>query len=189
MVFQGTGGGLTDRRGFLKGGMLFGAGLALGGVLAATPAEASYGARHVGFRCIHTGESFFGVYRVGDTYLPEAFDRINLVLRDYRTGDVFPIDPRVIDILYHIRRRAGVDASFEVISGYRSPETNAMLRKVSTGVAKKSLHMSGQAVDVRLPDISISTLRDLAVRHAAGGVGYYPRSGFVHMDTGKFRVW
>jgi uncharacterized protein YcbK (DUF882 family) len=141
------------------------------------------------FRNTHTGESFSGVYRVGNKYLPDAFDRINYVLRDFRTGDVFPIDPRLIDIIYTVHQMTRSNKPYEIISGYRSPKTNSMLRRASTGVAKKSLHMSGQAIDVRIPGFSTERIRDLACSLEAGGVGYYSRSDFVHMDTGDVRVW
>ncbi len=152
----------------------------------AVPANGSHG---ISFRNAHTGESFSGVYRVGDKYLPEAFERINYVLRDFRTGEVFPIDPRVLDSLYVIKEMSGKKSAYEVLSGYRSPKTNKMLRNASSGVAKKSLHMSGQAIDIRMPGVSTSRLRSYALKMRAGGVGYYPKSNFVHIDTGRFRTW
>ena len=147
------------------------------------------GAYNVSFVNQHTGESFSGAYRVGGKYLPEAFDKINTVLRDYRTGDVFPVDPRVMDIIYAVHAHSGSPQPFEVLSGYRSPKTNAMLRRTTPGVAVNSLHLTGQAIDVRLSDVHISRLRETAIRLQAGGVGYYPVSNFVHMDTGEVRHW
>jgi uncharacterized protein YcbK (DUF882 family) len=144
----------------------------------------------ISFRHQHTGEGFSGTYRVGGKYLPEAFERINMVLRDFRTGDIFPIDPRTIDILYMIRKKAGrTNSPYEILSGYRSPKTNAMLSRVSTGVAKNSLHLTGQAIDMRIPTYSTRGIRDIARGLRAGGVGYYPDSNFVHVDTGKVRHW
>ncbi|MGB0719264.1 MAG: YcbK family protein [Bdellovibrionales bacterium] len=143
----------------------------------------------VSFRHAHTGESFNGVYRVGNKYLPEAFERLNYVLRDFRTGEVFPMDPRVLDILSAIERKTGKPQNFEILSGYRSPKTNANLRQVSTGVAKNSFHMYGQALDITSRDISTGNLRNVARSLRAGGVGYYPRSSFVHIDTGAVRTW
>ncbi len=143
----------------------------------------------VAFRNAHTGESFSGVYRVGDKYLPEAFERMNYVLRDFRTQEVFPMDPHVIDLLSIIKRKMGVDDQYHVLSAYRSPKTNAMLGNRSRAVASNSFHMYGQALDIRLPEHSTKKLRNVAKSLEAGGVGYYPRSNFVHIDTGKPRTW
>lgn len=151
--------------------------------------EVSNGARRISFRNAHTNENFSGVYRVGNKYLPDAFDSINVVMRDFRTDEVFPIDPRTIDIIYTVHQMTGRNEPLEIISGYRSPKTNAMLRKASTGVAKRSLHMEGRAIDFRLPGFSTKGLRDLGVKLKAGGVGYYPGSDFVHMDSGDVRSW
>ena len=174
----------------------------LGGVLIpglATTAQAANfksgvigsGARRLAFRNAHTGESFSGVYRVGDKYLPDAFDQINMVMRDFRTGQMYPMDPRVIDIIFSVHRMTGHNQPFEIISGYRSPKTNAMLRgnSSSSGVAKKSLHMQGQAIDLRMEGFSTARLRDIAKSLRAGGVGYYSKSDFVHMDSGDVRSW
>ncbi len=171
--------------------------LGLAGVLATTlplisseaEAKSRSDAWRVSFRQAHTGESFSGVYRVGSRYLPEAFERLNYVLRDFRTGEVFPMDPRVLDILSVVQSRMRTSRPFEVLSGYRSPKTNANLRSASTGVAKNSFHMYGQALDIRAPGVRTSTLRNTAKGIKAGGVGYYPKSGFVHIDTGEVRTW
>lgn len=147
------------------------------------------GAHRVYFRNAHTGESFNGVYRVGNKYLPEAFDQITYVLRDSRNGETFPIDPRTIDIVYVVQRMLDTNQPFHVLSGYRSPRTNAMLARVSYGVARHSLHMTGQAIDVRMDGATSANIRDAATDLHAGGVGYYPKSNFVHMDSGSFRTW
>lgn len=147
------------------------------------------GARRVSFRNQHTGEIFSGVYRVGDKYLPDAFEKINIVLRDFRSDEIFPIDPRVMDIVYTVHQMTGRSDPYEILSGYRCPKTNAMLRKASGGVAKNSLHMTGQAIDLRMPGFSTARIRDLARGLKAGGVGYYPKSDFVHMDSGDVRHW
>jgi uncharacterized protein YcbK (DUF882 family) len=149
------------------------------------------GSRRLSFRNAHTGESFTGVYRVGDKYLPDAFTQINTVLRDFRTDQVFPMDPKVIDILYQLHRLTGEQKPFEIISGYRSPKTNAMLRgkSSSSGVAKKSLHMEGKAIDLRMEGFSTARLRDLSKSMKAGGTGYYGSSNFVHVDCGDVRSW
>lgn len=147
------------------------------------------GAHRVYFRNNRTGESFNGVYRVGDKYLPEAFEQINHLMRDSRNGETFPIDPRMIDIIYVVQRTLETDEPYQVLSAYRSPRTNAMLAKVSYGVARHSLHMTGQAIDVRLDSKSTAAIRKVATKLHAGGVGYYPKSGFVHLDSGNFRTW
>lgn len=181
-----------DRRGFLKSGLVaIGTGLV---TMMAPPAFAAMkmpenGSFTIAFRNAHTGDSFNGVYRVGNKYLPDAFDRINHVLRDFRTGEEFPIDPRAIDIVYMVHQRTGQRGNLEILSGYRSPKTNKMLRQASGGVAKNSLHMVGQAIDLRIPGYSTRKIRDTAIDLRAGGVGYYPKSDFVHVDTGKVRHW
>lgn len=166
----------------------------LAGVLPLFPARSAYSSQkfqswRIAFRNCHTGESFSGVYRVGDKYLPDAFERMNYVLRDFRNDEIFPMDPRIIDLVKILHDRTGSDEPLEVLSGYRSPRTNSMLRHASTGVARNSLHMYGQAMDIRLPGYRTAKLRDVARRMKAGGVGYYPKSDFVHVDTGKVRSW
>ena len=148
-----------------------------------------FSGREVSFLNAHTGEKFKGEYWENGKYLPDAFHEIKHVMRDHRTGDVFPIDPRLMDILFVLRKRLNTNISYRMFSGYRSPKTNRMLRKVSYGVAKKSLHMQGQAVDLRLPGRSLRALRKQAMALRAGGVGYYPKSSFVHIDTGRVRHW
>jgi uncharacterized protein YcbK (DUF882 family) len=143
----------------------------------------------VSLRQAHASESFSGVYRVGNKYLPDAFERLNYVLRDLRTDDAFPMDPRVIDVLSLLQRGTRVRAPLEVLSGYRSPKTNSMLRKTGEGVARNSFHMYGQAIDVRITGYSTQKLATVARSLRAGGVGYYPRSSFIHVDTGDIRSW
>ena len=180
---------VMERRDILKMGL---AGF-LGSVVPLFPSAsaeaASFSSWKVSFRHTHTGESFSGVYRVGDKYLPEAFERMNYVLRDFRTNEVFPMDPHVLDLINIIHRKTGARQPMQILSGYRSPKTNAMLRRASTGVARNSLHMYGQAMDIRLPGYSTARLRDIAKSMRVGGVGYYAKSNFVHIDTGKVRSW
>ena len=187
----------VNRRDFIKSGLLT-AGVATAGlILPGTDAFAaalaqpsiSKGGREISFVNSHTGERFSGEYWSAEKYLPDAFREIKSVMRDHRTNEIFPIDPRLIDILFVLQRKLGNRRGFEILSGYRSPKTNAILRRVSYGVAKKSLHMQGQAVDVRLPGTSLSGLRRAAMGLQAGGVGYYPSSEFVHIDTGRVRHW
>lgn len=181
----------ADRRGFLKSGLAFTAVLGfwtpeLG--IAAAPAAAPSG-RELQFVNRHTGERFQGQYWNKGKYLPDAFSEIKTVLRDYRTGERFPIDPRLMDILYVLQHRINNFKPFDVVSGYRSKRTNDFLRHHSDGVARNSLHMSGQAIDLSLPGTSLGKLRNSALRLGAGGVGYYPSSDFVHLDTGRVRSW
>ncbi|HBH26064.1 MAG TPA: twin-arginine translocation pathway signal sequence domain-containing protein [Rhodospirillaceae bacterium] len=156
---------------------------------AATAVGAAGAQWRVSVRNAHTGERFSGVYREGNCYSPEAFAQLNALLRDHRTGEAFPMDPRLLDMVTLLQRRAGVDTPMEVLCGYRSPKTNRALRRASTGVAKNSYHMYGQALDIRLPGVRTGALRGMARALRVGGVGYYPRSGFVHIDTGPVRTW
>jgi uncharacterized protein YcbK (DUF882 family) len=139
---------------------------------------------------LHTDERISVAYRIGDNYQRSALKRLNYFLRDFRTGDEAAIDPRLFDLLHDVKLRLGHDdGTFEIISGYRSPRTNAMLRRTSSGVARQSLHMTGQALDVRLTEMPTRNIRDAALTLSRGGVGYYPRSDFVHLDTGRVRRW
>ena len=145
--------------------------------------------RSLAFVNTHTGETLSCVYFAAGHYDPTALGRVNHFLRDFRTGDVHPIDPGVLDILFALRTRADRDDPFHVISGYRSPRTNALLRSRSHGVSAHSLHMQGRAIDVRLPGYPTRKLREIALGMRRGGVGYYPASDFVHLDTGRVRFW
>jgi len=132
------------------------------------------------------------VYRRGDVYLPEALERLNHYLRDYRTGDEHQYDPRVFDLLHELTSSLGrPDAEIDVVCGYRTPRTNEFLRSrsVHTGVARHSLHMQAKAIDIRLPGVPTAELRDAALELHRGGVGYYQASDFVHVDVGRVRRW
>ncbi len=137
----------------------------------------------------HTREAASVVYRRGPDYDAVALATLRNLLRDHRNGQAHDIDPGVYDQLHDLARAAGRDARYEIISAYRSPESNAKLASASDGVSKKSLHMEGRAIDVRLKNYSTEALRDLALAAKKGGVGYYQRSDFVHVDTGRFRTW
>jgi len=153
-------------------------------------AAASMGSsRTLAFRHTHTGESLSIAFAHGERYVAEALARVNWLLRDFRNGAVQPIDPQLLDQLHAVARLTGSSAPFEVISGYRSPATNEALHRKSRGVATKSLHLEGRAIDVRLPDVPLADLRDAALSLKAGGVGYYAESRFVHLDTGRVRSW
>ncbi len=136
----------------------------------------------------HTGERLRIAYFAHGKYVPESLARIDWLLRDFRSGDAHSIDPRLLDILYALCVVCGA-GTFEIVSGYRSPKTNAMLRETGGGVAQRSLHMDGRAIDVRLAGFNTARVRDAAIALGRGGVGYYPDSDFVHLDTGRARTW
>ena len=145
--------------------------------------------RQLSFYHMHTDEKLDVVYAENGAYIPEALTEVNHLLRDFRNDEVHPIDPRLLDLLHAVRKRTGSDGHFEVLSGFRSPATNDMLRHMSTGVARNSMHLRGQAIDVRLTGAGSDDVRRVAIAMARGGVGYYPDSDFVHLDTGPFRTW
>lgn len=145
--------------------------------------------RTLSFLHTHTGEALSLVYAAGGSYVTEALARINWLLRDFRNGETRPIDPELLDRLHTLAEVTGTRGPYEVISGYRSPETNAALRRHRGGVASHSLHLEGRAIDIRLPDVPLPDLRDAALSLRAGGVGYYADSRFVHVDTGRLRRW
>lgn len=148
------------------------------------------GPRTLSFNNLHTGETLKATYWADGGYVREALGDINWVLRDFRTGDVEAIDPELLDVLHALRARLDTATPFGIISGYRSPKTNALLRKTGGGgVAKKSFHMRGMAIDVRVENRQLADVRKAALSLKAGGVGYYPRSNFVHVDTGPVRRW
>lgn len=145
--------------------------------------------RGLSFRHLHTGECLKTVYWAEGRYIPSSLAAVDHLLRDFRTNDVVSIDVRLLDLLFALRRRLGSSEPFHVISGYRSPATNAALARRSRRVAKKSLHMRGMAVDVRLPGRDTRAVREAALLLRRGGVGFYPRADFVHLDTGGVRAW
>ncbi|HEX3847653.1 MAG TPA: DUF882 domain-containing protein [Steroidobacteraceae bacterium] len=147
------------------------------------------GDRSITLISLHTDEHLAVEYARGGAYLPAALDKIENVLRDFRTGDRHVIDPALMDYLCDAAQALGVQPRFRVISGYRSPKTNAQLHERSAGVAQHSLHMEGRAIDVRLAGIDCADLAARAVQMQRGGVGYYRASDFVHLDTGRFRTW
>ncbi len=138
---------------------------------------------------LHTEEFLDTVYWNDGKYLDGPLTKIDYILRDHRTGETKSIDTRLLDLLYSIQKRMNVKQPFHIISGYRSPQTNSILRKNDRGVSGKSLHMLGKAVDIRLPNVELSSLRKETIDLKAGGVGYYPRSGFIHVDLGRLRYW
>ncbi len=153
-------------------------------------ALATTGERKLSFVHTHTSESVSSLaYFQNGSYVDSNLTRLNRLLRDFRSQDVHPIDPGLFDFLYDLQVLADRDEPYEIISGYRSPATNTMLRSQSRGVATRSLHMEGQAIDVRMSGVSCKRLRDLALTMHRGGVGYYASSNFVHLDTGRVRSW
>lgn len=145
--------------------------------------------RRLAFHNTHTAESLNVVYRIGSDYIPDSLAQIDHVLRDHRNNEVYPIRSELLDLLYALRVTIGAKAAFQVISGYRSPETNAVLAAQSEGVAKHSLHMDGKAIDIRLPGCDLADLRRAAMALKLGGVGNYTRMDFVHLDVGRVRYW
>lgn len=145
--------------------------------------------RALDFLHTHTGKRLNIVYKRGDEYVPEALEEIDVFLSDFRTGDVTKIDPELLDLIYDIRESLGSNGTYEVISAYRSPATNEMLRQRTGSVAKNSQHLLGKAIDVRLTEIDLRELHAAAIAIQRGGVGYYAKSDFVHIDTGRVRRW
>lgn len=184
---------MTTRRDFLKYSAIAAtasaAGLVAPTVLAKSHSPAPTGERALKFYNLHTGEHLSATYWVDGIYVPDQMAAINRVLRDHRTGDVRKMDRQLFDLLYVLQQTVDKPGAFHVISGYRSPKTNAKLNRLSSGVAKHSLHTRGKAIDVRLPGVALKHLRLAALKMHAGGVGYYPRSNFIHVDTGRPRFW
>ncbi|MGH6961082.1 MAG: DUF882 domain-containing protein [Dongiaceae bacterium] len=174
-----------DRRRFLQIG-LAAALLTPGSALAGSLGKVR---RSLSLVNLHTGEKLAADYWVNGAYVPEALREINRILRDFRTGDVLAMDVGLLDLLSDLRHKLRTREPFEVISGYRSPKTNAMLAAASGGVARKSLHMQGMAIDLRVPGRSLRQVRDAALAMRAGGVGFYPKPDFVHVDVGRVRAW
>ena len=177
--------GHMSRRSFL-GGMASLSALALAAPAAAFPAREE---RVLSFLHTHTSERLTLPYFADGSYLPSSLVRLERFLRDFRTGEEHPIDPALFDMLHDLQRATSTRTPFQVISGYRSPATNAMLCTEGGGVARGSLHLQGRAIDIRLEDVSSAVLRDAAQELRRGGVGYYRRSDFVHVDTGRVRTW
>jgi uncharacterized protein YcbK (DUF882 family) len=148
--------------------------------------------RALSFFHTHTGERLSAAYCAAGEYIPAALKDVNTLLRDFRVNQVKPIDPELLDLLFELNGTLGTAQPFHVISGYRSPQTNHMLQErggAGSGVATHSLHMDGKAIDIRVPGVKLEHLRDAARSLKGGGVGFYPGSNFVHVDTGRVRYW
>jgi uncharacterized protein YcbK (DUF882 family) len=167
---------------------------ALAGTLVLAPRRVLAGSTGRGERVLsfvhtHTGERLSLPYWADGAYLPQSLSQVEVFLRDFRSGEQHTIDPELLDQLHALRLATGTSAPFQVISGYRSPTTNAALRVAGGGQARHSLHMQGRAIDIRLADVRSSVLQGAALELALGGVGYYPAEDFVHVDTGPVRRW
>lgn len=147
------------------------------------------GTRSLRLQVVNTGERWEGVYWRDGAYVPEATRRLDALLRDHRAGKVAQMDPKLYDQLWELHTRLGSSEPWRVISAYRSPQTNATVRKSHGGVARNSFHIQAKALDVDLTDRSVRAIRQAAIGLQAGGVGQYPRSDFVHIDTGPVRSW
>jgi uncharacterized protein YcbK (DUF882 family) len=145
--------------------------------------------RALSFYNLHTGERINTVYYEQGQYVSGALHEINYFFRDFRANEVKPIDPRLLDLLHSIHQSLATSEPFNLISGYRSPATNAMLASRSEGVARHSMHIEGRAADINVPNRQLSVLQRVALALRFGGVGYYPQSDFVHVDTGRVRQW
>ncbi len=186
---------LTRRRFLGYGAVATAAAFIPSRALAATAAKAASprrAERVLSFFNTHTGERLRTAYCLGGEYEAESLEAINFILRDFRANEVKPIDPGLLDLLHELGGTLETDRPFHIISGYRSPHTNALLRArggAQSGVASGSLHQVGKAIDIRLPGVQLDHLRAAARSLKLGGVGYYPSSNFVHVDTGRVRFW
>jgi uncharacterized protein YcbK (DUF882 family) len=189
--------GSADRRRFIAGMALYCASGVVGSIAQADAPLASdlerpirsSRARSLSFLHTHTGERLSVDYFQDGQYQPGGLEQVNYLLRDFRNDEVHPIDPALLDTLFDLQTLAQKDTVFEVISGYRSPATNTMLRRTTEGVALHSMHLEGRAIDVRLARFPTATLARLARSLGRGGVGFYAASDFVHVDTGRVRSW
>lgn len=175
-----------SRRGFLTS--IAGAAITLTAprvIASATPVRD----RELSFYNTHTGEKLSATFWSDGQYLDDGIDEINWILRDHRAGIANPIDPKLLDLLHRLQQKVEHGGEFHVISGYRSPATNDILNKRSSGVAKRSYHMQGKAIDIRLPGFDSRKLHKAAASLKGGGVGYYANSNFIHLDVGRVRYW
>jgi uncharacterized protein YcbK (DUF882 family) len=192
-----TGGPLFSRRGLIAGAFALAATWAApSGLLAApprpTPRPQAFGSdagRTLSFYHLHTGERRKITYFEQGSYLPDALEELNHLLRDFRSGEVADMDPKLFDLLYALKDKLDTSRPFEVVSAYRSPSTNAALRSRGHGVAEKSFHIQGKAIDISLENRAARDIRNAALDLGRGGVGFYRRRGFVHVDTGPVRKW
>lgn len=181
---------MNQRRSFLKSSVVLASALGAPALArAATTAAAAPGERTLRLYNTHTGEALRSVFWAEGQFLPDALADINKLLRDHRNNAISAMDPQLLLLLDKVSAQFGSNKVLHVISGYRSPETNQKLAERSSGVAKHSMHMEGKAIDVRMPGLDLASLHKAALSAKGGGVGYYPDSQFVHMDTGRLRHW
>lgn len=159
------------------------------GPIGRAPAKGRHQVRTLNLYNVHTGEKVNQPYWADGRYVPETMRAITRLLRDHRAGLTHRIDPRLIELMHAIQGRLGRARPLEIVSGYRSPQTNEMLRNAGYGVAENSFHLSGQAVDIRVPGYRVSQISRIALALRRGGVGTYGRSNFLHVDVGPFRTW
>jgi uncharacterized protein YcbK (DUF882 family) len=179
---------VTSRRAALKAGLGVAAALAAPAPVWARGLAVS-ASRELSFLNLHTGERLRVEYFHSGKYVPDALRAVSVVLRDHRTNATHPIDPQLLDLIHVLRAKLRSAAAFDVISGYRSPQSNALMHEASAGVAAHSLHMEGRAIDIRLPGTRLGSIKKAALAMKMGGVGYYPEDDFVHVDTGAVRHW
>lgn len=180
---------LVERRRLLKLGALATVGTLLHHPLAVQAGRLLVPSRQLTLFNTHTGENLATEYYSDGRYSREALQAINHILRDFRTGEVKDIDIQLLDLVHAITTRIKSGAPVHIISGYRSPQTNRSLARTGNGVAGRSLHMDGMAMDLRIPGCDLTALHKVARAMAAGGVGYYEESNFIHVDTGRVRFW
>ena len=178
-----------SRRSFLKGGAALVAATAIGSGPAFAKSLTIAPERTLSFYNLHTGESLKTAYWVEGEYIPESLTDINHLMRDFRKNEIKPIDLNLLNLLNAITLQLGTSKPIQLVSGYRSPATNALLHAHSSGVAKHSLHMEAKAADIRIPGHDLRELHKVAMAMQGGGVGYYPHSDFVHVDVGRVRYW
>jgi len=178
-----------SRRTFVKLGTWTAAAAMLPSSVFAAGKKASVPEKSLAFYNTHTGEKLKSIYWAEGNYVADSLREINHILRDPRNNEIHDIDTGLLDLLFAVRREIETNQPFHVISGYRSAQTNAFLRAHSTGVAENSLHLVGKAIDIRAPGRELRYLQKAAIALKGGGVGYYPKSDFVHIDVGRVRYW
>lgn len=178
-----------SRRRFLQVGLLASAGVALCPSMALAGIARAPKMKELAFRNLHTDEKLRVTYFKDGAFDRTAMGKINHILRDFRSGEVYPISANLIDLLHDLQMRLRTDVPIEIISGYRSPTTNNMLANKSDGVARNSYHTKGLATDIRMRGVSLRQIQTTAMFMHRGGVGFYPKSDFVHVDVGPVRRW